>query len=249
MRLLPQTMRGYLWVACLGLAFYSVTASASPAAPQAGVEYVALDKPQPVEPGKKIEVIEFFAYFCPHCNVFEPTIAQWVKKQGDHIVFKRVHVDFHQLVTMQKLYYTLEAMDKANEYQSKVFEAFHVEHNRLQTDSDVALFVTKAGLDKKVFFDLYNSFSISTKVRLATQLQEAYHVGAIPTVAIDGRFVTSPVDAATSLGRVSEEKQIEAVIQVMDFLVARAQKSRGIAATSITAPPKVAAPAGKTKKK
>jgi thiol:disulfide interchange protein DsbA len=249
MRLTSKSMRDCLWVVCLGLTFFSVSASASPTAPQAGVEYVVLDTPQPVEAGKKIEVIEFFAYFCPHCNVFEPTIEKWVKQQGDRIVFKRVHVDFHQLVTMQKMYYALEAMGKADEYQSKVFHAFHVEGNHLQTDSDVALFVTKAGLDKKAFFDLYNSFSISTKVRLSSQLQEVYHIDSIPSVAIDGRFVTSPVTAATSLGRVSEEKQIAAVVQVMDFLVARAQKSRGVAAAAAAAPLKLAAPASKTKKK
>ena len=43
-------------------------AIAAPNTPKAGVEYKVLGKPQPTEAGKKIEVIEFFGYFCPHCN-------------------------------------------------------------------------------------------------------------------------------------------------------------------------------------
>ena len=36
-----------------------------------GRQYLRID-PQPVETGKKIEVIEFFSYGCPHCAEFEP---------------------------------------------------------------------------------------------------------------------------------------------------------------------------------
>ena len=38
-----------------------------------------LENPQPVETGKKIEVIEFFSYGCPHCGELEPHPAGWLK--------------------------------------------------------------------------------------------------------------------------------------------------------------------------
>jgi len=42
------------------------TAFASPADPKNGVDYQTLTAPQPVQAaGKKVEVIEFFAYHCP----------------------------------------------------------------------------------------------------------------------------------------------------------------------------------------
>jgi len=136
MRLFSHIVRS---VMLLGLGLLATGAGASPAAPQNGTEYRVLSRPQPTEAGKKIEVIEFFGYFCPHCNALEPQIEAWVKKQGDNISFKRVHVDFHELVTQQKLFFTLEAMGKVDEYQPKVFAAFHVDHNRLQTDDDMNL--------------------------------------------------------------------------------------------------------------
>ena len=86
-------------------------ASASPAEPKNGVEYDTLATPQATDAGKKIEVTEFFAYYCPHCNVLEPQLAAWVKKQGDNIVFKRVHVSRDDSVTpQQRLFFTLQAM-------------------------------------------------------------------------------------------------------------------------------------------
>ena len=67
-------------VAALGLV--ASTAFASPADPKLGTDYVQLASPQPVQAvGKKVEVIEFFMYHCPHCNVLEPFLAEWVKKQ------------------------------------------------------------------------------------------------------------------------------------------------------------------------
>jgi len=233
MRLLSHLVRS---VMLLGLGLLATGAGASPAAPQNGAEYRVLTRPQPTDSGKKIEVIEFFGYFCPHCNALEPQIEAWVKKQGDNIVFKRIHVDFHELVTQQKLYFTLEAMGKVDEYQSKVFAAFHVDHNRLQTDDDVMRFVAKSGLDKQKFSEIYNSvFFTQSKLTRAKQLMEAYQVDGVPTLAIDGRFVTSPAQAVSAMGRATEEAQNAAVTQVLDFLVAKAQKEKGITAPVVDA--------------
>src|SRR5471030_1490220 len=81
-------------------------AHASPSDPKNGVEYETLATPQPTDAGKKVEVTEFFAYYCPHCNALEPQLSAWVKKQGDNIVFKRVHVSRDESVApQQRLFY------------------------------------------------------------------------------------------------------------------------------------------------
>ena len=47
-------------------------------APRAGTDFLALSRPAPVDPpADKIEVVEFFGYYCPHCNAFEPVLAAW----------------------------------------------------------------------------------------------------------------------------------------------------------------------------
>lgn len=68
-------------------------AFASPSVPRNGAEYQTLSSAMPVAPaGKKVEVIEFFMYHCPACNALEPSLAAWVKKQGDTINFRRIHM-------------------------------------------------------------------------------------------------------------------------------------------------------------
>jgi len=229
-----------------GLSLVIAAANASSTAPQPGVEYQVLKRPQPVDAGKKIEVIEFFGYFCPHCYALEPLLAEWVKKQGDNISFKRIHVNFHDLVPQQKLYFTMEAMGKADEYHMKAFNAYHVDHNRLQTDANIMEFVAKSGLDKQKFSDIYNSFSITSKLSRATQLANAYQIDGVPSIAIDGRYVTSPVMAvATATTRVTEEMQNRAAIQVLDNLIAKIQKEKNGAPAAAAASAATAAASAK----
>jgi thiol:disulfide interchange protein DsbA len=211
----------------VGFGLIAAAANASSANPEAGKEYKVLARPQPAEAGKKVEVIEFFGYFCPHCRAFEPYLADWVKKQGENILFKRIHVNFHDLVAQQKLYYTLEALGKTEELHLKVFEAVHVERNQLRTDADVSNFVVKHGLDKKKFFDVYQSFSIQSKLSRTAQQQAAFQIAGVPTIIIDGRFVTSIDEVRKALGRNgSEQENVSETLKVMDWLVLKAQKEK-----------------------
>lgn len=221
MRLIQQLL------AALGFGLVAMAATASPASPVSGTDYRTLDKAQPTESGKKVEVTEFFWYACPHCHAFEPALEDWVKKQGDKIAFKRVPVAFRDsFVPQQKLYYTLEAMGKVDELHKKVFDAIHVGRQSLDTDAAIADFVAKQGVDKKKFLDLYNSFGVQTKVRRASQQQEAYKIDGVPTVAIEGRYLTSPSIVGASIGSKPEAVLQSSALQVMDWLVAKAAKEQ-----------------------
>jgi thiol:disulfide interchange protein DsbA len=220
-------------LAALSLTLVTATAGAAPANPQNGVDYRTLDKAQQTDSGSKVEVTEFFWYSCPHCFAFEPSLTEWVKKQGDKIVFKRVPVAFRDsFVPQQKLFYTLEAMGKLDQLHQKVFHAIHVERQSLDTDASVTDFMVKQGVDKNKFLEVYNSFGVQAKARRATQLQAAYQIEGVPTVAIDGRFLTAPSIVAAGIGNQPEPALHSATLQVMDALVARAAKEKAPAAAA-----------------
>jgi thiol:disulfide interchange protein DsbA len=225
------------------------TSGASPANPQSGTDYRTLEKAQPTEAGKKVEVTEFFWYACPHCNAFEPALSEWVKKQGDKIVFKRVPVLFRDtMIPQQHLYYALEAMGKSEEMQKKIFRAIHVDRQRLESEEEIAEFVAKQGIDKQKFLDLFHSFGVQTKVKRVPQLQQDYHIDGVPTVAIAGRYLTSPSIVGTGMGTQQSEAALQdATLQVMDYLVAKAAKEMGGAASA--KPASQSAPAASAKKK
>ena len=224
-------------IATLGLSLGLIaSAQATPAAPVNGADYRTLEKVQSTDAGKKVEVTEFFWYSCPHCSAFEPQLADWVKKQGDNIVFKRVHVAFREsFQPQQRLYYALEAMGKVDEIQKKVFNAIHVERKNLDNDAAITDFVVAQGIDRKKFTDVYTSFGVQSKVRRSVQLQEAYKIDGVPMIAIDGRYLTSPSIVGASIGNQPELALQSAALQVMDFLVAKSAKEHKAAAAAAPA--------------
>ncbi len=227
----------HTFIAAVSLSLVALSASASPTNPKDGAEYLTLTQPLQTDSGDKVAVTEFFSYGCPHCYVLDPVLSAWVKKQGDKIVFKRVPVGFHPTwVPLQKLYYSLEAMDKTEDMQSKVFRAIHEQRIRLDTDDAVINFVASQGIDKAKFASIYNSFGIQTKVKRAGQLMNEYKIDSVPMIAIDGRYITSPVQAGSTLGNQPEPTLHAAMLQVMDWLVAKSTKP-------MVAPPVIAKPA------
>jgi thiol:disulfide interchange protein DsbA len=214
----------------LALVLFGVAfgAGASPAAPVAGTNYVVLPEPQAADTGKKVEVIEFFAYYCPHCYALEPSLAAWVKKQGDNIVFKRVHVPRGPAVLpQQKLFFTLEALGLLEQHHHKVFDAMHVQHNSLRSDAAAIDWAAANGIDKSKFTDTYNGFGVAAKLRRTDRMMGDYRVDYWPMLIVDGKYMTSPAEASKGVSPAPNESQINAnALTVLDFLVAKAKAEK-----------------------
>lgn len=205
------------------------SAFASPTAPTNGVEYITLAQPQPVQSAaKKVEVIEFFMYHCPACNALEPSLAAWVKKQGANIDFKRVHMPMQGPNDPEAhLYLTLEAMGRLEDTHAKVFNAFHVQRQRLNRDEAIMEWIPKQGIDKAKFVEYWNSFGVQSKLRRIPQVLAAYKIDSVPTLVIDGRYMTSPSVVGNALKGAPGISPQQATMQVADALVAKVQKDKG----------------------
>lgn len=185
-------------------------------APVEGREYTRIAPAQPVSvaPGK-VEVIEFFSYACPHCHAFEPTLEAWVKTLPPDVVFKRVPVAFlFNAPNFQRTYYALESMGLADQMNMKVFNAFHIDKQRLDKPEDIAALVTKNGGDGAKFLAAFKSFSVATSASKATKLTADYKVDGVPSLAIQGRWMTAPSTAGSA----------QRALQVADALIAQARK-------------------------
>lgn len=234
-------------LAIAALFVFAVTARASNADPKDSVDYLTVSPPQTTDAGKKIEVIEFFGYFCPHCNAFDPALSEWVKKQGNNIIFKRIPVVFNDpsLPYQQRLYFSLEAMGKVEELHTKIFNAIHIDRQPLKDEQTIVDFVVRQGIDKQKFLEVYNSFSVQSKVLRASQMQAAYKIDGVPTITINGRYLTSPSIAAAGLPPNQAEPVLQAgALKVMDALIAKVRKEQ-----PNSTPPEAAVPAKVDKKK
>ena len=198
-----------------------VLAFALPAAaqttPQEGRDYVRLKNPVPVETGKKIEVIEFFSYGCPHCGEFEPILEDWLKKLPPDVAFRRVPVSFQdKWVPLGREYYTLVALGEEGRLSGEMFKAIHGKNTPMWDQKTFFDWAAAQGIDRKKVEDMYNSFSIEGKTKRALQEAKAYDIQSVPTIIIDGKFIVSTEKVGTHA----------AMIPVMDALIAKARAER-----------------------
>jgi thiol:disulfide interchange protein DsbA len=164
----------------------------TPAAAKA--KYLEVSPPQPTEPGKT-EVLEFFSYACSHCAVLEPLLEKWLSKLPADVLVKRVPVAFNaSMKPLQQLFYSLEALNRLDLH-GKVFNAIHEERKRLFTKPDILAWVAAQGVDRAKFESVYDSFGVASKGGRADQLVNAYKVQGTPSMAVGGRFLTSPSEA------------------------------------------------------
>jgi protein dithiol oxidoreductase (disulfide-forming) len=176
-----------------GVAPWLPLSSHAQGAPVEGRDYARLAQPVPVASSGKVEVVEFFGYWCPHCNSFEPTLDAWARKVPADVAFRRVPVAFSApQEPYAKIFYALEAMGQLEAMHRKVFAAIHVQKQHLEKDSEIQAFVAANGIDGPKFIETLKSFSVASKFKQARQLAEAYRIDGVPTLGIHGRFFTSP---------------------------------------------------------
>jgi len=183
-----------------------------------GKQYTRLKNVQPADKGKKIEVIEFFSYGCPHCNDLEPYLQSWIKTAPADIQFVRVPVMFQdRWKALAKDYYTLDAMGEGTRLSPEVFKAIHVANLPLYQDKAFLDWAASKGIDRAKAAEIYSSFGIDSKLKRALVLAQEYNIQAVPTMVVDGKFLTSS-------DRIGGHAAVPAAL---DALIAKARAERG----------------------
>ena len=215
MHSLQTLMRRLLPLAAVLIASLPLSVAAQSTALEEGNQYLRLKNPQPVESGKKIEVIEFFSYGCPHCGDLEPILQGWLKTMPADVQFRRVPVMYQdRWVPLAKIYYTLDALGEEARLSPEVFTAVHAGGLSLWQEKTFFDWAANHGLDRKKAEDMYNSFAIGGKVNRARAIAQAYQIQSVPAIVVDGKFVTN---------RVSSHRAMPAAI---DALIAKARAER-----------------------
>jgi protein dithiol oxidoreductase (disulfide-forming) len=200
----------------------SQASAQSRAEPREGDEYQRLDRPQPTNAPGKIEVLDFFWYGCPHCYHLLPAIESWGSHKPSDVVLRHVPVDFGdpRREPHTRLFCTLQALDRVEEFHTKIFDAFHRDHRRLNTDEEIADFMAANGIARDKWLNTYRSFSVANMTAKARASFQAYGIDGTPTIAVDGRFLTSP----TMQKEASDPTR--ATISTLDYLVEKVRRER-----------------------
>lgn len=205
-----------LQLALAGTAVAAPFVARAQGAPVEGKDYARLAQPIPMPATGKIEVVEFFGYWCPHCHAFEPALDAWMHKLPANVSFRRVPVAFSApQEPYQKIFLALEAMGQLDAMHRKVFTAIHVQKQRLEKDAEIVALMTANGIDGAKFTETFKSFTVASKAKQARQMADAYRIDGVPTLGIHGRYFTSPSLAGGH----------EQALRVADFLIQRVAKA------------------------
>ena len=186
------------------------------AQPVAGKEYVVLDPPRKVQSADKVEVLEFFYYGCPVCYEAQPHIARWQLAAGPSVELKRVPAVSDAWISFARVYYALEATGLLPRLHWPIYDNHHFDGKRLNEDKNLLTWLDSNGVDSARFKQAYESYEVTQKVNEARKMLETYDVKGVPSLVVDGRYVTS----ASRAGGVPQ------MMQVLEFLVARARDER-----------------------
>lgn len=200
-------------------ALFMLFAVSACAEPQSGFEYMPTQQTIPTDNPAKIEVTELFWYGCPHCFALEPQLGAWVKKLGKDVEFKRVPgIARPEWAPGAKTYYAMDALGLSEKLHFALFEAIHKQRSVKPFD-DVTLIdwiAKQGGLDRKKVEEAYNSFSINTKMMRATQIFRASGATGVPTLIIDGRYMTSSTLAGGN----------DEALKTADYLIEKVRKEK-----------------------
>ena len=181
-----------------------------------GVEYTRVT-PQPVETGAKIEVREFFWYGCSHCFTLEPFLEKWQKTMPKNAQFVRTPAAFNDRWAVHaRAYYAFETLGITAKMHNAVFHAMHVDKRPLADAESLAAFVAEKGGNRQAFLEAYNSFGMQANINRAAQAGQAYKIESVPTLIVDGKFMTN---ANLAGGH-------ERVAPVLNFLIKQAAAER-----------------------
>jgi thiol:disulfide interchange protein DsbA len=208
-KLLARSLLFLLLAAFTGLASAQI---------QLNREYTRLDNVQAPASKDQIEVIEFFYYGCPICYELEPQLSRWQAMAPAYVKLTRVPaLSSENWETFAKLFYALEATGDLGRLHFPVYDNFHFDGIKLNDEKVMLDWIARNKVDTQKFSEAYASEAVKAKVETARKMMHDYNVRSVPTLIVDGKYVTSARHAGST-------RQIPSVLTQ---LVEIARKERG----------------------
>lgn len=190
-----------------------------------GFEYKLITPPQPTSTGDKIEVVEMFWYGCPHCYRFEPEIKKWLASKPANVEFVRIPAVFSKPVweLHARAYYTAEALGVLEKIHQPLFDAIHKDKQRMDSPAALRSLFSKFAVSGDDFDKAFTSFVVMSKLQRARTLSRDYQITGVPSLIINGKYVTSGPMA--SINNPSKHEH-ENLLKVMAYLIDKESASK-----------------------
>ncbi|MGF6148148.1 Thiol:disulfide interchange protein DsbA precursor [Kingella potus] len=155
-----------------------------------GEDYTVLDKPLAPLQNDKIEVAEFFGYFCIHCFHLEPEMEKHSKKWASDTYLRPIHVVWQpEHMQLARIAAAVGSSNMRHQANMPVFRAIFEQNINL---ADPAAFKqwagSQSGFDGKKLLAAYESFGNEAQAKQMADLTEQMKIENTPTVIVGGKY-------------------------------------------------------------
>ncbi|MCG9641903.1 thiol:disulfide interchange protein DsbA/DsbL [Vibrio sp. Isolate34] len=153
-----------------------------------GEHYKVLD----LEASKKPVVTEFFSFYCPHCNSFEPIIQQLKQQLPADAKLQKNHVSFmggNMGLPMSKAYATMIALKVEDKMVPVMFNRIHTMNKPPRDEEELRQIFLDEGVDAKKFDAAYNGFAVDSMVRRFDKAFKDSGLSGVPAVVVNNRYL------------------------------------------------------------
>lgn len=191
-------------------------AAAEPAPLVEGRDYRLIEDGTPYRPlDGKIEVVEVFAYWCPHCAEFQPELSAWVRKLPADVRFTYVPSAIDLGDAFARGFFAAERANAVARTHDPMFQAVHHDGLLAQnaTINEIAWYYGQHGMNQAAI----KAAMVGPQVDALMQRARAFEVGiqlpGTPTMVVNGRYLITP-------------RTHEDALRIADQLVARLRAAR-----------------------
>lgn len=156
-----------------------------------GKDYEVIPNGAPLAPlDGKIEVAEVFAYWCPHCNEFEPLVEAWQAKQPADVRYTPVPAAGGQNDPLARIYYAAQATNQLDKVHPAMFRGIHADKAFAPAAprEEMFAYLAKHGVDTKAMASAADSFAMGARLGQAVQFAQRSGVTGFPTLIVDGKY-------------------------------------------------------------
>jgi len=119
---------------------------------------------------------------------------------------------------MAKAYYTMEILGLTEKLHTPLFDAVH-KQKAFKANNEKAIIdwiANKGGVDRAKVESTFGSFTVNTKIKRAAQIFRASGATGVPSLVVDGKYITSGTMAGGNAN----------ALKVVDYIVNNVRKDK-----------------------
>ncbi|AJR07031.1 thiol:disulfide interchange protein DsbA/DsbL [Photobacterium gaetbulicola] len=152
-----------------------------------GDYYKVLDLPKSSSP----VVTEYFSFYCPHCNSFEPIIQQLKKNLPDNAKLQKNHVSFMGGAmgkSMSKAYATSVVLGVEDTMTPVLFARVHDMQKPPRNDDELRQIFLDEGVSAEDFDGAFNSFAVNSMVNRFNKAFQDSGLTGVPAIIVNNKY-------------------------------------------------------------